>query len=1020
MKLTYTETTLGIPPKSPSAGQFWYDEQNKVAGVWDEYERRWVKFSVIEHDHDGAYARGGFTHLSKRGIIVNKEDKYLNKILSNIRDASSTNPYTVFLGPGEYLISGLITVPDYVNIVGTDKDHSVFYSNNTNVSTMFELGVDSTLSNLTINHYGTFAGTADLICPTAASTYVTLENLNINVDFTSNSDVVVDLITYSGTHIDIIGCTFNNSEDANSGTAISIGNQFSDVLILNNIFRYFGEGIVDTSSAADNKIITKNYFYNCEIAVLAADTCLYIRTNNNICEDCTHDYVCTSVGTTWSTRLDVGTWELDASTIVDSVIYVDTIGAIKDRILFIDDVTISGVLTIPVGAGLDYVFRSDASGVGSWEPLTAAAPLHWNGLALDIGGLSSYGNEGQVIAVAAGGTSLEWTTPAVGVSLTFSEPLIKDIGNDVSIGGLDGYGIPGQAMRVAAGGTSLEWFDVITSGITTSPGGSDTQIQYNDGGIFAGDSKLTWTKGTSLLAVNGSLGITTSSIPITTYDGVNPVHYIGYAGTNGDYLSFPRGATIGANIDFWNYRSIGTGTAYQLRIATKPSGNTWTDRLTFSGNVDIATVKVTNAYLETDNSVGINMAPVSTVSLVVDAASTDNWVRVANFLNSSQQTGEMTALGFGVTDSAHNIAGLAFKYVGAGSTSNEIWLQFHSGSYLGMSSNGALTMYSLARSANSLVLNTDGDLTTLGDIDTQTSVYKLNNTLGISGQVMAVNGGGTALEWVTISGGTGTTTLDKIIDIDSDTYVDTASNILQFNAGGQDVTTMSSALVTVKKDLDLITKVIKLNGAFGTDGQVLAVNSAETELEWVTISGGGVTTLDKIVDADGDTKVLTEITPDDDCVRIYAAGVEVAAAASTKFQVIKTLDVSSNVIQLNNTFGTPGQVMAVDDAGTALEWTTISGGSSPSSGNITISGQNGVVVTNTVVGDTTNYVVSLSGVFFSLNFDCTLDYSPDVYIKVIDDVDFVILGSGIISCMGDVADIVSGIDTVITSSYSWS
>lgn len=690
MKLTYTETTLGIPPKSPSAGQFWYDEQTKVAGVWDEYERRWVKFSVIEHDHDGAYARGGFTHLSKRGIIVNKEDKYLDKILSNIRDASSTNPYTVFLGPGEYLISGLVTVPDYVNIVGVDRDNSVFYSSTAAVTTMFELGEDSTLSNFTINHYGAFAGTAELIRPTAASSHVTLENLNINVDFASNSDVVLDLVTYSGSYIDIVGCNFINAEDANAGTAISMGNSFSDVLISNNIFRYFGQGVVDASSAVSDKVIIKNYFYNCETAILASDSCFYIRTDGNICESCTHGYVCTSVGATWSTRFDACTWELDESTIVDSIIYVDTLAPIKDVITIsgilhvTDDTTIDGTLILPSGAGANKVLVSDADGNSSWNTLTAASPLHWTALALDIGGLSSYGAEGQV-------------------------------------------------MRVAAGGASLEW--------------------------------------------------------------------------------------------------------------------------------------------------------------------------------------------------------------------------------------------------------------------------------------------------VTISGGSGVTTLDKIIDVDEDTYVNVEvtsdADTIQFNAGGQDVATMSSALVTIKKDLDLVTKVIKLNGALGTDGQVLAVNSAETELEWVTISGGGTTTLDKIIDADGDTKVLTEVTPDDDCVRIYAAGVEVAAAASTKFQVVKTLDVASNVIQLNNTFGIPGQVMAVDDAGTALEWVTISGGSGDAV-NITISGQNGIVVTSEVVGDTTNYIVSASGVFFSLNFDCTLDFSPDVYLTVVDSVPETILGSGIISCMLDAADVVSGIDSAITSSYSWS
>lgn len=834
MKLTYTETTLGIPPKSPSAGQFWYDEQNKVAGVWDEYERRWVKFSVIEHDHDGAYARGGFTHLSKRGIIVNKEDKYLDKILSNIRDASSTNPYTVFLGPGEYLISGLVTVPDYVNIVGVDRDNSVFYSSTAAVTTMFELGEDSTLSNFTINHYGAFAGTAELIRPTAASSHVTLENLNINVDFASNSDVVLDLVTYSGSYIDIVGCNFINAEDANAGTAISMGNSFSDVLISNNIFRYFGQGVVDASSAVSDKVIIKNYFYNCETAILASDSCFYIRTDGNICESCTHGYVCTSVGATWSTRFDACTWELDESTIVDSIIYVDTLAPIKDVITIsgilhvTDDTTIDGTLILPSGAGANKVLVSDADGNSSWATLTAASPLHWTALALDIGGLSSYGKVGQIIKVAAGGTSLEWGDEAAGTSLTFSEPLVKDIGDNVTLGGLASYGSNGQILQST--GSAVNW--VTISGI--EPGGIITS-RIND------DDNDTYVE-----------------VESTTDDDVIRL----YAGGQ--------------------------------------------------GNMFITTY-----------GVGIKMNPAYPLDV-----------------------------------------------------------------------NGILNLHS--------------------------SQLSINGSTGSAGQVLTVDVGDATVKWATPAA----TTSAQIIDADTDTYVNVEvtsdADTIQFNAGGQDVATMSSALVTIKKDLDLVTKVIKLNGALGTDGQVLAVNSAETELEWVTISGGGTTTLDKIIDADGDTKVLTEVTPDDDCVRIYAAGVEVAAAASTKFQVVKTLDVASNVIQLNNTFGIPGQVMAVDDAGTALEWVTVSGGSSPSSGNITISGQNGIVVTSEVVGDTTNYIVSASGVFFSLNFDCTLEYSTDVYISATDALEELVLESGMETCFLSIVDVVSGIDSIITSSYSWS
>jgi len=47
--------------------------------------------------------------------------------------------------------------------------------------------------------------------------------------------------------------------------------------------------------------------------------------------------------------------------------------------------------------------------------------------------------------------------------------------------------------------------DIVTvSGLLSSPGGSDTQIQFNDGGSFAGDSDLIWNNTENLLTVNGT------------------------------------------------------------------------------------------------------------------------------------------------------------------------------------------------------------------------------------------------------------------------------------------------------------------------------------------------------------------------------------------------------------------------------------------------------------------------------------------------------------------------------------
>ena len=45
-------------------------------------------------------------------------------------------------------------------------------------------------------------------------------------------------------------------------------------------------------------------------------------------------------------------------------------------------------------------------------------------------------------------------------------------------------------------------------GSTTTPGGDNKQIQFNDGGSFAGDADLTFDKAASTLTVTGSVRIT--------------------------------------------------------------------------------------------------------------------------------------------------------------------------------------------------------------------------------------------------------------------------------------------------------------------------------------------------------------------------------------------------------------------------------------------------------------------------------------------------------------------------------
>ncbi len=72
------------------------------------------------------------------------------------------------------------------------------------------------------------------------------------------------------------------------------------------------------------------------------------------------------------------------------------------------------------------------------------------------------------------------------------------------------------------------------SGGSGTPGGSDTQLQFNDGGSFGGASVLTWGKNSSMLALNGGQKITVA----------NTNSVIGLDITQNDTTNNTRGARI--------------------------------------------------------------------------------------------------------------------------------------------------------------------------------------------------------------------------------------------------------------------------------------------------------------------------------------------------------------------------------------------------------------------------------------------------------------------------------------------
>ena len=64
--------------------------------------------------------------------------------------------------------------------------------------------------------------------------------------------------------------------------------------------------------------------------------------------------------------------------------------------------------------------------------------------------------------------------------------------------------------------------DEVGAGSTTTPGGSDTEIQYNDSGSFAGSADLTWDDTGKVLGVGGDIDLDDGGTYTTTLQTITP------------------------------------------------------------------------------------------------------------------------------------------------------------------------------------------------------------------------------------------------------------------------------------------------------------------------------------------------------------------------------------------------------------------------------------------------------------------------------------------------------------------
>ena len=180
-----------------------------------------------------------------------------------------------------------------------------------------------------------------------------------------------------------------------------------------------------------------------------------------------------------------------------------------------DTVGTAYTFTLPSDDGTPgQVLQTDGSGTTTWTTVNATPG--------GSTGQIQYNNAGSFAgaAVTTDGTNL-YVSSAAQLRLGDSDNSnYVGLAASSTVSGNRSYILPdtigtaGQVLKIAPSPAptsttaSLTWAND-ELGVSGSPGGSDTQVQFNDNGVFGGDAGLTYNKTTDILSVTGGVNVAT-------------------------------------------------------------------------------------------------------------------------------------------------------------------------------------------------------------------------------------------------------------------------------------------------------------------------------------------------------------------------------------------------------------------------------------------------------------------------------------------------------------------------------
>lgn len=167
------------------------------------------------------------------------------------------------------------------------------------------------------------------------------------------------------------------------------------------------------------------------------------------------------------------------------------------------DGTANITITVPIATGV--------SGLGANVATFLATPSSANLRA------ALTDENGTGAALFDGATTPSFTTGFTVGGAAASRKMI--VGNGTNfVPSTETWAVPGTSGNVlTSDGTN--WTSAAPAGGGGTPGGADTQVQFNDGGVFGGDSGLTFNKTSNVLSVTGGI-VSVGDIALSTATGV--------------------------------------------------------------------------------------------------------------------------------------------------------------------------------------------------------------------------------------------------------------------------------------------------------------------------------------------------------------------------------------------------------------------------------------------------------------------------------------------------------------------